>query len=155
MVIIQKEQSHQIIFWLRNKDGSWSLYDNDRFEDYTPFHEQLFAINWSGFKLEDDKFGGTVSFTLITGGWEWEHLDLSLLDFGHAELSYEIGANGVSVSAFASIYSPSVSFDLFGIKIQISFEIGAVGFDFKYNPEEKYFKSKLAGGLGFGITIDW
>ena len=51
---------------LKNKDGSWSIYDNDRFDDYGPFHKQIFVIHVDGFKKQKDKFGGKVGFDLIT-----------------------------------------------------------------------------------------
>ena len=35
------------IFGYKNADGSWSLYDNDRFEDKTPFHEQYIVFKGS------------------------------------------------------------------------------------------------------------
>ena len=48
------------------------MYDNDRFEDKTPFHEQWIVFNSSkpSFDLKGGNVGlGSISFDLITGGW--------------------------------------------------------------------------------------
>ena len=118
----------------RNKDGSYSLYDNDRFRDRDSFHEQIFAFTPSGSGLDFDAsdgnvgIGGKLEADVITGGWEGKKANLSLLDFGHAEASAEISsANGVSFGALASIWSPSFSFSIGNVSIEIGAEVGAIG----------------------------
>ena len=156
---VRVNQTENVFGWIfsyRNKDGSWSLYDNDRFEDKTPFHEQWLVFNFSkpSFDLKEGKIGlGSISFDLITGGWEWEHFDLSLLDFGHAEVSAEFFDGNLSVGAFASIWSPSVSFDIFGVRIELSVEVGAIGADLDVGAGG--FSAKGAYLWGLGLSIDW
>lgn len=139
------------IFSFRNSDGSWSLYDNDRFEDSTPFHEQAIVLN--GIDEEKDAGFRIVSFDFYTGGWEFDHIDISLFDFGHAELGFEYDDNNFAFSAFASVWSPSVSFEIFGKKIELSFEVVAVGTKFVFGKNK--LEGKFGNFLGFGINITW
>ena len=146
------------IFKWRNKDGSWSLYDNDRFEDKTSFHDQFFVINGTkpNFNKKSGVFGfGSLSFDLITAGWEWDNLDLSLLDFGHLEIGAEFDNGKIKLSAFASIYSPSISFNLGNIKVEISLGLGAYGLDFEFDQSGKKINGKFASGWGLGFSFDW
>ena len=136
--------------------GTWSLYDNDRFEDKTPFHEQWIVFNFSkpSFDLIEGKIGlGSISFDFITGGWEWEHFDLSLLDFGHAEVSAEFFDGNLSVGSFASIWSPSVSFDIVGVRIELSVEVGAIVAALDVGTGGIFAKGACLWGLG--LSIDW
>ena len=94
-----------------------------------------------------------VLLDLITGGWEWEHFDLSLLDFGHAEVSAEFSDGNLSVGAFASIWSPSVAFDIFGVRIELSVEVGAIGADLNLGTGGISAKGAFLWGLG--LSIEW
>ena len=139
----------------RNSDGSWSLYDNDRFENSSPFHEQIFALNYSkpSFDLKSGQIGlGSLSLDFYTGGWEWKNFDLSLIDVGHAELGAEYGNGNIYISAFASIYSPSIGFELFGIEFELSAEIGALGGALHVGTGG--FTAKAAIGWGLGLRIN-
>ena len=151
------ERENETIFdAMRNKDGSYSIYDNDRFYDRNAFHEQILAFTPSGpafNPLEGDIGLGSISADFITGGWENEYVDLSLLDFGHAEVSAEIKDGQLSVGALASIWSPSISFNLFGLTIEFGAEVGAVGFDVDVGSGK--IGGKLAGGLGLSFSISW
>ena len=116
----------------RNRDGSFSLYDNDRWEDLNAFHEQIFVFTPSDFtwNWKERKFGGSLSFDFVTGGWEDKYFDLSILDFGHAEIAAEIKDGKVRFGAFASIWSPSISFEIGGLTFEVGAEVGAVGAGF-------------------------
>ena len=142
--------------YLLNDDGSYSLHDSDRFEDKTSFHDQLLVVTPSGpsLDLEEGNLGlGSIEFDVMTAGWEWEHADLSLLDFGHAEAGLEIKDGELNAGAFASIWSPSFSFEIFGVSIEIGAEVGAVGGS--VNLDSGGFSAKAAYGWGISLDIDW
>ena len=141
---------------LLNDDGTYSLYDNDRIEDKNTWHEQLVVLSVSppSWDLKESIGLGSVSLDIMTGGWEWNRYDLSLLDFGHAELAAEISTNegGVNVAAFVSIWSPSFSFEVLGFTIGIGAEIGAVGGS--VNLGTGALSAKVAAGLGFSLSVN-
>ena len=91
------------------------LYDNYRFEDKTPFHEQYIVFKGSkpSFNLKERTFGfGSISIDLMTAGWEWEYFDLSIFDFGHLELGLEFKDNELYAGAFIIVWSSSVEFKI-------------------------------------------
>ena len=59
----------------------------------------------------------------------------------------------LSVGAFASIWSPSVSFDILGVRIELSVEAGAIGADLDVGTGVIYAKGAFL--LGLGLSIDW
>ena len=139
----------------RNKDGSYAIYDNQRFKD-SVFHEQIFAFTPSGpsFDLRTGDIGlGSLEVDVITGGWEGEHANLSLLDFGHAEAEAEIKKGDVKFGALASIWSPSLSFSIGKLSVEIGVEVGAVGAGFK--KVKNGFSFLGAYGFGGSLTFSW
>ena len=139
----------------RNKDGSYALYDNQRFRD-SIFHEQIVSFTPSGpsCNIKEGNFGlGSLSVDGITGGWEWEHVNLSLLDFGHAEVSAEMNDYQVSIGAFASVWSPSIAVTFWGITVEFGAEVGAVGGALEIG--KNGFKFKAADAIGFNIGLSW
>ena len=142
-------------YWL-NKDGSYSLYDNRRIHPDALFHEQLLVVTPSGpsFNLKNGNIGlGSLSIDAITGGWEGDHTNLSLLDFFHADASAQLKDGQLSIGALASIWSPSFSFDLWGLTIKIGVEVGAVGAGIDVG--SKSFNIKGAYLAGFSISLSW
>ena len=140
---------------VRNKDGSYSLHDNQRFKN-SVYHEQILAFTPSGpsFNLKEGNIGlGSLAVDGYTGGWEGDYVDLSLFDFGHAEASLEMNDYQVSVGAFASIWSPSISVNILGVKLEIGAEIGAVGASLELGAHG--FKVKAADAIGFTFGITW
>ena len=136
---------------------SSALYDNRRVNKDALFHEQFLAINISmpslGFS-DEVKFGlGSISADAFTGGWEGQYVDFSLLDFFHAEASAEIKDYTLSLGAMASIWSPSLAVDVFGITIEIGAEVGAVGASVEIGPNS--VSTKVAGAVGFSFNISW
>lgn len=114
----------------KNRDGTYSLYDNTRHKKDEVFHEQILSVGIStpSLDLASGDIGiGSIEVDAITGGWETEHFDLSLLDFGHAEAGAEVKNGKATVGAVASAWSPSFAVSFFGIKIEIGAEVGAVG----------------------------
>ena len=155
-----KEQWYDIA---RNSDGSISLHDSKRF-DYSNdriFREQILVLEASPAQINFDvKNGeqpvvslGSVSLTAYTGGWEFEHLDLSLLDFGRAEAALEYKEGNFKLSAMASIWVPSAEVSIGRFKIGIEYHVGAIGI--VYEKGEKVIK---AGGTPLGgtvISVSW
>ena len=140
----------------KNSDGTYSLYDNRRHNPNSVFHEQIISVSTSGpsFDLSGGSVGlGSIGIDGFNGGWEWEYVDLSLLDIGHAEAGAELKNGNLYVGAFASAYSPSVSFKIFGVKIEIGAEVGAIGG--KLNVGSGGFSAKGAFGWGLSLSIDW
>ena len=151
-----ERESETIYDLFRNKDGSYSLYDNHRFQPRKAFHEQFLVVSMSdpSFERLESSIGfGSISADLITGGWENEYVDFSLLDFGHAEASAEIKDGQLSVGALVSIWSPSLSFDLGLFTIELGAEVGAAGFEYSYGPNG--IGGTVAGGLGLSFNISW
>ena len=141
---------------LRNEDGSYALYDNQRFDKDAVFHEQILAFTPSGpsFNPKEGNVGlGSLSVDVLTGGWEGEHANLSLLDFGHAEISAEMKDSQVSVGALASIWSPSFSVTFLGITIEVGAEIGAIGAGIDIG--KKGFQAKGAYAFGASLNVSW
>ena len=96
---------------------------------------------------------GSISADFFTGGWEWEYADLSIADFGHAEVSAELVNGNLSFGALASAWSPSFSVNIFGIKIEVGAEVGAVGGSVDVGT--KRFSLKGAFGFGASLSIEW
>lgn len=100
----------------RNSDGTYSIYDNLRNHPDSVFHEQAFVLDMDGFEFDTENDGlptyASASVTFMTGGWEFDNVDLSLLDFGRAEVSAgfwknwnRLFCNGYNLSAFNYILS--------------------------------------------------
>ena len=148
-----------VVNWLNkyalNDDGTYSLYDNDRFRDENAWHEQIFSVSASlpNLDFEEGVFNlGQFSGDVYTGGWEWKYADISLMDFGHAEISAKIDNDELHVGAFISAWSPSFSVNLFGRDFDIGFEVGSLGLSTKIGNKTGHFK---AGGGLLGISISW
>lgn len=142
--------------YAKNDDGSYSLYDNQRNGARGPYHEQIFAFSGStpAMDLESGDIGlGSFSIDLFTGGWEGKNSDLSLFDFGHAEIALEAKGGELNVGAFVSAWSPSYSFSVFGFEIQVGAEVGAVGASL--NLDNGNISLKGAFGGGFSIGVKW
>ena len=140
---------------LKNKDGSYSLYDNDRLEDSTLWHSQIFSFNssFSSPLKGDNKLSASLSADLYTGGWETEHIDASLMDFGHAEVTAKIEDDTVEMGACVSAWSPSISFGIEEAKVEVGAEVGAFGCSIKISKNQISFK--VAVGIGFSMNIQW
>lgn len=137
-----------------NEDVSYSYYDSKRIYPDRIFHEQTSVIKVTRPSISKDKVGlGSISYTFITGGWEFKNLDLSLLDFGYAEASAEFSENRLYIGAFASVYSPSMSVNILGLNIEVSAEIGSVGASVDLGSGK--IQAKGAYGIGLGISFSW
>ena len=146
-------------YWFKNKDGSYSLYDNRRHNPNSFFHEQILAFlfdKWSFDLTNGDLTLGEVNLTGITGGWEFEHIDLSLLDFGYVKLSGGLKDFGFDLTALASIYSPDIILKFGKVKITLTGEVGSVGGSIIVDPSsgEYSIKGSYIWGLGISISID-
>lgn len=100
----------------------------------------------------------SAEFDFITGGWETDNVDVSLLDLGHAEVAFEFNVDEgkFSVGAMASVWSPSVSFTLFGCEITLGLEILAVGMQTDINLNTTSASYSRGYGLwGWSIELDW
>ena len=140
----------------KNKDGSYSLYDNQRKSSENIFHEQILSANVSSpsFSLKDGSATfGSASATLMTGGWEFKYVDVSALDIGHAEASLGFEDGQFSASAMASAWSPSFTIKLWDLEITLSAQVGSVGFDLSGG--KKGINAGGAFGLGASISVDW
>ena len=149
-----KKKSKFPVEKLKNEDGSISVYDNQRIHPDSVFHEQFLAItpntNASVNKKEMSAGG---SFDLVTGGWETENMDLSLLDFGHAEANLKLDKDGTKIGALASIWSPSITFNFWLIEISYEVEVGAIGIGYERDISSIKFGGSL--GLGSALKISW
>lgn len=119
-----------LIDGFRNPDGTYSLHDNYRASPGQKFHERLLECKYykPEFSLSDLKFGlGGAGVTLMTGSWETEYVDFSLLNIGEAKVSARVDHLKLDLCAMASIYSPSISIKLSDYTIVISGHFGSVG----------------------------
>ena len=144
----------------QNADGTYSLYDNDRFGNKNAWHEQIFSVSLSSpsWNLKNGSVGlGSVEGNAFTGGWEWKHVDLSLFDFGHAEVGLEIKDSAIDLGAQASVWSPSVSVTVLGVKTEAGIEVGAIGLSAKgsWNVSAKGLEIYIALGVGVTLSISW
>ena len=132
-----------------------ALHDNARYEKNPVGHEQILPIKASGasFDEEGNISLGSLEVDVWTVGWETENFDLSLFDFFHAQVSATAGVNGYEYHAMASIWSPSLSFSLFGVDVEMGLEVGSVGVKNGVTTESITFGvSALLGGM---IKISW
>lgn len=137
-----------------NPDGTFSLYDNKRNNPSKKFHEQLFVFSTSPASFDirsGDVSLGSADATLITGGWEFDDVDPSLLDIGRVEaaLGYEDGH--ASLGATASVWSPSATFETALCDISLGFNV--ISYGAKLEAGSKGFKLDLGFGL-WGFSID-
>lgn len=142
----------------KNSDGTYSLYDNHRNHQGNIFHEQLFMVDVSGpsWGYVDGSFSvglGSCKIAGVTGGWEGEFVDLSLLDMFTAEVSADvISPEGFNFTAKASIWSPEAEVDILGVVLGIEGNIGAIGV------EAKVSKNGIkigAAGVGASLYVNW
>ena len=139
----------------KNKDGSVSLYNNQR-DDHsgTNFEEQ-----WLGYTITPPSFSGgnfsfgSVSGYLGTGGWEWENFKLSLFNYGTGSLSGGYNNGVFHVSAMASLWAPSATLKLGGVSITVTGHVGSIGGNI-YS-DGSGFEVGAAFGVGASIGIKW
>ena len=140
----------------KNSDGSVSLYDNYRNNKDSVYHEQILSAKVSkpSFNVKNGSVGlGSVKASLYTGGWEWENVDLSLLDFGTLQASAEFKNNQLSVGAMVSAWTPSLSFKVWDVNITLSAHVGSFGGHLTAGPNG--FKADGAAVFGGGISVSW
>ena len=128
----------------KNYDGTYSLYDNKRFQRNAKFHEQLFVFNpiAPSNELTTMTFSVGGSFTVITGGWENENADLSLLDFGKASAEAWFSPYDIGFKAGVAIWNPTYSF-----------KVGSVTLDFGVVIGNKWAFKKGINEFGFSVGI--
>ncbi len=143
-------------YLFKNDDGTYSLYDNRRHQPNSVFHEQILSIffdKWSSDLTNGDFTLGELNLVGFTGGWEFEHVDLSLLDLGNVKLSGGLKDFGLDLTLLASIYSPDVTFKFGNVKITLTAEVGAIGGSIIVDPSSGKYAIKGAYGVGFGISV--
>ncbi|MBE6799522.1 MAG: RHS repeat-associated core domain-containing protein [Ruminococcaceae bacterium] len=139
-------------YQFKNQDGSYSLYDNHRNNPNSVFHEQILSLNADGgFNLTEGKVGFDASLTLFNGEWEFEHVDLSLLDVGKASLGIGYVDDFVGVTAQATAYAPSVTLIVFGYNVTLQLDVGSVGATAAYDSGK--FTLSFALIFGGGISV--
>ena len=139
-----------------NKDGSYSLYDNQRSDPDSVFHEQIFAAKVSSpsISVKDGTATlGSANAYFMTGGWEFEHVDMSLLDIGNAKLSLGVENGTLNVAAMASAWTPSVTVVIWDVNITLSAHVGSVGGKLYMGKEGIGFDGSL--GIGAGVSVSW
>lgn len=142
------------LFDFKNSDGTYALYDNKRHDPNSIFHEQILVWGGSGpsISLNDGEFTiFSAEVALMTGGWEFEHVDLSLLDVGSVSVDVEFSKQGVHIGGFASIWNPSLSINVYDYTLELDFLIGSVGGSFEVS--EDAFGFGYAAGCGFDVSI--
>lgn len=145
-------------FWdgFSNHDGSYSFYDNHRSFGDSVVHEQILTVKPTkpslSLKNGDATLGG-ASITVYSVGWEYENLDLSILDFGYAKVSAGVHNGELDVSAMASVWAPSIKVTVWDINITISGHAGSIGG--KLNVGSGKFEAGAAYGFGASISVDY
>ena len=137
-----------------NKDGSYSLYDNQRSDPDSVFHEQIFAAKVSSpsISVKDGTATlGSANAYFMTGGWEFEHVDMSLLDIGNAKLSLGVENGTLNVAAMASAWTPSVTVVIWDVNITLSAHVGSVGG--KLEVGSGNFEIGVAYGAGVSLSF--
>ena len=115
-------------FWNEslNVDGTHSLYDNKRHNPNSVFHEQILVCDPIGddVDLTSGAYNIGGSFTFITGGWEFDNVDISLLDFVQVSAGVSVSSTHFEANVGVSAWSPSISFDIFGGSLSIGANLG-------------------------------
>ena len=137
-------------------DHHWDLYDNRDFYPDSIYHEEIFAININNpsLSLRDLQLTlGEIEFTVMTGGWEFGNLDISLFDLGYAGLSAGLSNGTLGFEAIASFWHPSVTVSIYEIDISVSAHVGSVGGEFIAG--KNGFKAGAAFGWGASVAVSW
>lgn len=114
---------------------------------------KFLAGSIDAFSLSND--GITIldaSLTMISLDIITEHTELSLFDLGNAGASFGVKSLIPYASAMVSLWSPSISFDLFGASISLAAHVGAIGFGISLVPGDLEFG--FANGFGFSVSIN-
>ena len=145
-----------------NDDGTYSLYDDQRGKIYDgPFHSQVFAYEQEsspvlGYSPDSNSWGlsaGKHSFSAMTGGWEWEHFELSLFDMGTAEAAAGVSTDGIEASAMVSFWSPSATLKLGDLDITLGLNWMAAGATL--TASKKGVKVGVADVFGVNLELRW
>ena len=133
----------------------FALYDNDRFVNNSPYHEQIFVITTGNASLElsDYMFSGSIEANIYIGGWEFDYIDLSLFDVGNVSAEATLSSSKIALGASASVWSPSISTSFWGIDLELGAEVLGVGAGFSFTKNGLKFNAALIGGLSF--TLNW
>ena len=140
----------------KNKDGTYSLYDNHRNNPDSVFHEQILSgkVSTPSLSLKDGNITlGSASATLITGGWEFDHVDISLFDIGQAKIAAGYQDNMFELGAMASAWVPSVALKFGDFSINLSAHVGSIGA--KIDAQSGNINISGAYGYGLGLSIKW
>lgn len=110
--------------------------------------------------MKNHSYGiGAISGSVYTGGWEWEHVNLSLFDLGTAKASAQYKDKKLSIGAMASIWTPSLSIKIWDVNIVLSAHVGSVGSHLVVGDPKggakKGFKFDGAAVWGFGVSVAW
>lgn len=120
------------------------------------FHEQISVIEADPASLDianGEITLGSVDATFITGGWEFDNFDLSLLDFGHAQAAMGWNGSKLELGAMASIWTPSITWSIGNVDISLCGHVGSVGGTI--NIGENGIKVGASGGWGVSLSIEW
>ena len=149
-----KTRESSFSYSAKNKDGSYSLYDNQRKSPDSIFHEQILSGKASAPSFSVENFSlGSVSANVMTGGWEFEHVDISALDILHAEAGIGVEDGQFNATAMASVWSPSITIKIWDIEITLSGHIGAISGEVNFGAGN--IDLQAAGGLGLGLSVNW
>ena len=138
-----------------DNDGSFSLYNSERINPNRTFQEKAFTVSSSSpsFSPKDGQISaGSLDFMLASGAWNFDNVNLALLNMGSLSLSAGFYSTGGGVSAMASVWSPSVSFVLWDKSITLSFNVGSIGIKAKAT-ETEGITAGISGGFGFTINV--
>ena len=139
----------------KSSSGLFPLYDNRRHDPTNPFHETFFDLSGSaGFNFEfspgekikpsDLTVGVGASLTLMTGAWEFDYLDIGLLNFGNASAFIGALSNYSGIGASVSIWSPEITLKLKHVNITLGFDVGSIGF------KAGVVNGQYQGGISYG-----
>ena len=95
--------------------------------------------------------GGGADLALITGGWEGDYVDISLLDLGKVSLYAGKSKSFVGLGAMATIWSPEVSVNILGWDIALGADIGSIGLEAGMKNGKYTFGASY--GWGFHVSV--
>jgi len=157
---VGKKVLEEVFEPFKNDDGSYALYDSNRFErTKSSFHEQLMVYESSlhDFNIEGESWGlvRSGSFTCLTGGWEFENIDLSLFDFGRMEVNAIFDNNKFGGGAMLSAWDPSVAFTIGEVNVRVTGHFFAFGAEAYIGKGKNLFNFGYSEGFGASINVSW
>ena len=113
------------------KPGENAALEKTTYMANSVLHEEILAYDSSvGVFNHDEVTLTSVSLSLYRAESVWNNLRLALLSFGTTEVSTTLTKEQLHLCAMASIWTPSVTYQIGGLEISFTANVGSIGREF-------------------------